>query len=199
MVATSQPAFCKSCHEMQNDYDSWSSSAHAKVTCTACHIGPGVSALIIHKIGSLIHEMPAHFLHFGKYTINENSEVSVDLPSNNCLDCHVRPKGKYFKNLVFVHTKHRELNCAYCHNRIAHSGLKGYKNRATMMLCINCHKKKNKPTHCLFCHTPSIMQKPPTHKSADWVPKAHETQIDIGCTFCHKRNFCSTCHQKIRK
>jgi hypothetical protein len=120
------------------------------------------------------------------------------LPADNCLECHVRPKTKYFKNLIFVHSKHSKQNCAFCHNRVAHKNIKGYKNRLTMAFCIDCHKKNGKPTYCLFCHTPSIMQKPPTHKTADWVPVTHKTKVDAGCTFCHKRDFCLTCHQKIR-
>jgi cytochrome c nitrite reductase small subunit len=196
---TSKPSFCRTCHEMKNDYNSWNSSKHAMITCNACHVGSGMFKLVIHKAGSLVHELPMHYLRSEGQIINEKSEVSINLPSENCLECHVMPKEKYFKNLIFVHAKHKKQKCAYCHNRIAHPNLKEHKSRATMTFCVNCHKKNNEPTHCLFCHTPSIMQKPPTHKTDDWVPQTHKTNVDAGCTFCHKRNFCQTCHQKIRE
>jgi hypothetical protein len=198
LEVSSLPGFCNAmCHEMHNDHTAWNKSEHANVLCINCHIGPGVVRLMYHKVGSLLHEVPIHF--FGdKEHINVDSSLSTEIPSENCMQCHVRPKDKNFRNLVFVHTKHKEFVCAYCHNRIAHPEIKGYKNRATMNFCINCHKKKGKPTNCLFCHTPSIMNKPPTHKSADWVPVSHKSKVDPGCTFCHKREYCLTCHVKIR-
>ncbi|MBI2865958.1 MAG: NapC/NirT family cytochrome c [Chloroflexi bacterium] len=52
---TDSPAFCGTlCHEvMQPEYTTYQASPHARVSCTACHVGPGGSWLVKSKIQGL--------------------------------------------------------------------------------------------------------------------------------------------------
>src|SRR3990172_382168 len=93
LVTTSRPGFCRSCHEMRDDYRAWRASAHKEVSCVSCHIEPGAVNFLTHKVSAL-KEVSAHIAGGYEAPINENSKVSQKLPSASCIACHKSPGKK---------------------------------------------------------------------------------------------------------
>ena len=193
---TSRAAFCKSCHEMQNNYSTWQASAHRNVECISCHVRPGAVNLILDKIEAL-REVVVHFTGPKNIIINQGSELSKTQPSENCTSCHPSPGNKSDGRVKFVHDAHKDsgLTCAYCHNRVAHPGLQGYKERITMPFCIDCHRQKGAPASCTTCHPPSFDLKPSSHKQGNWIDR-HSDLVSSACFTCHenRQKFCDGCH-----
>lgn len=197
LSVTSQPSFCKSCHEMNDDYQAWKVSVHKKVSCTACHIEPGAVNFVAHKISAL-KEVGAHLANSYENPINKHGAVSKNMPSENCTGCHKNLGKISDKDLIYDHGPHlkNNINCAYCHNRIAHPGLKGHASRIAMGVCIDCHLEKEAPVVCRTCHPANFKLSPASHDSAGWA-KGHGKSGDITeCKKCHfdEKRFCLDCH-----
>lgn len=196
IIGTSQTEFCKSCHEMNSDYFSWMSSKHSEVGCASCHIGSGVLNTVSHKVAA-INEVVAHFTSSNLDSINMDSEVSKLLPSRNCLSCHKPPTKKDFGSYIFEHKKHQKTNCAFCHNRTAHSKDGSYQNRLEMKSCTTCHLKKSKSVKCDKCHILASNKKPQTHFADNWM-LTHKSPVTITCTNnCHDKAYCNKCHSEV--
>jgi len=131
--ATSQSAFCGSCHEMQPQYDSWQQSAHRSVDCVQCHVGPGMGNLIRHKLGAVV-QVYEHFT--GTYP--QPIKLSEELPASICLQCHSNVTTGSVGN--FPHPPHLQanLNCTTCHAGLVH-GSAG--ERPSKVDCTSCHGK----------------------------------------------------------
>ncbi|MBE0446785.1 MAG: NapC/NirT family cytochrome c [Actinobacteria bacterium] len=185
--ATSQSGFCQSCHEMKEDYRAWQASTHKDVSCISCHIGPGAINFIQHKIVA-VKEVAYHITGNYEKPINKNATLSESLPSSHCASssCHDSPGKISNERLIFDHDKHKNtnLNCAYCHNRVAHPGLEDYKDRKSMSLCVDCHQEKNGPTKCDACHPAEFERRPASHIKEDW-PKGHDKGDVSACSDCH--------------
>lgn len=194
--ATSKAEFCKKCHEMESDYNAWATSVHKDVECVDCHIGSGAVNFITHKISSS-KEIYRHLTNSFE-VINAESELSKELPSENCIPCHKNPGSVKNAELIFEHKPHLEngLNCALCHNRIAHPGIEGSEERATMEFCVDCHEEKKATTACSDCHPPAFKNtKPSTHTVGKWGSTHGKNDLTI-CSYCHtdSASFCKECH-----
>ena len=52
--ATDRPAFCRAaCHEMAPYANAWTQGPHASVGCVDCHVAPGQTARLTHKVAAL--------------------------------------------------------------------------------------------------------------------------------------------------
>lgn len=195
----SNSEFCgRVCHSQVPEYKAWQNSSHSRITCYACHINPSVIHLFEEKLTAgpigIIDEVGDSF----EKPINAKSEYSQEhLPSERCLRCH-SPEVRTFTatrglNVTSkMHLKHLDagLQCATCHNRIAHLGAENYeplkswspgfkyKNFMTMREgCWRCHTEdvkfrdeetlkivgdKKPPTNCSVCHNPKWNLKPAT-------------------------------------
>ncbi|MEW5705996.1 MAG: NapC/NirT family cytochrome c [Actinomycetota bacterium] len=197
LSATSKPSFCQTCHEMKDDYVAWQSSAHKDVSCNSCHIEPGALNFLKHKIASLS-QVTAHISNNFEKPINKNSEVSEGIKNEQCTSCHKKTKSISTAEIIFNHEIHIQkvgVNCAYCHNRVAHPGVEGHTSRIQMKTCVECHQKKNGPLSCNTCHPSSFKLKPASHEDPSWS-KSHGKGDRSDCGNCHfdQQRFCNGCH-----
>jgi nitrate/TMAO reductase-like tetraheme cytochrome c subunit len=195
--SSSDSNFCTRCHEMKNDHAAWIKSNHSKVDCVKCHIEPGTINLINRKVNAL-GEVASHFTSAYKTPINKDSKLSKTMSSGVCTSCHKVPSKTIYGVTKFSHKEHSKTNCAYCHNRVAHSQIKGYLDRTNMAYCMDCHKNKKESINCNTCHPAGITQKPASHLSGNWV-STHEKSVAKYCTACHDTAFCSDCHKNPKK
>ncbi len=166
LFATSAPGYCNTCHEMKSDYQAWKSSAHTTVGCETCHIGQGAGNFIVGKVSAL-KEVYYHFTNTYEKPINKDSRISKDMPASRCIPCHRthKPPGRVStKTLISIHDPHLEegLRCPFCHNRISHPGITGYRSRIKMSFCVDCHTKNEVSTECTICHPAAFVRTHPT-------------------------------------
>ncbi len=158
---TCRPQFCSYCHEMKPQIDSWKVSTHRNVNCIACHVEPGLVALLKDKLTvapkSLFLKITGNY----EKPINEESKLSEHMSNESCLQCHpmareVTPSP----GLIISHEAHKKINmkCAQCHNRVAHN-IKGYENHLSEEYCFTCHNGVALKNNCELCHTSSFLAK----------------------------------------
>lgn len=199
MLYSAQSSFCGSCHEMQGDYHAWQKSAHSRIDCVKCHIPPGATSFILHKLSAL-REVALHLSRTYPKVINEGSELSEEMESGVCVDvCHAPPGRQESQGVIINHAPHekKKLTCPYCHNRVAHSSLDEYASRITMQFCFECHDGKQAPRGCKVCHTPEFKLTPDSHDKGWRKRHGKEGKEDLeSCYFCHySKKFCNDCHR----
>lgn len=158
------PAFCTSCHLMEEAFHAWENSSHNSLTCHTCHksdYGRDVRRAIL-----VLTENPSQV---GPHT---------RLPTYVCEACHVRGDPKYTKITNHAgHKKHyQELNisCLSCHAQTLHQ----FKPPAEV--CAQCHAEEVKikgmgQLHCLNCHNYLL------NESASLIPTRG------ACLHCHEK------------
>jgi len=196
LAVTEHPAFCKSCHNMDNFFESWQHSSHKDVACVQCHYSPGFAAHVEGKIGA-INQVVSFVTHrYGERPHAEVSNAACQRPG-----CHsdiTENKDTFFKDKVhFSHSLHRDamvpgrdMPCVTCHSQLEkdeHIGI-------SSSTCFLCHfhgdgKAAKQTYNCQTCH------------------EAPEGDIAIGDTsFNHKDFFddrkpekvdCHICHRTI--
>jgi nitrate/TMAO reductase-like tetraheme cytochrome c subunit len=197
---TLKPGFCRTCHEMKVAYNSWEKSPHQGINCLSCHVEPGFLNLLIDKVKAS-KELFLHFTGGYEKPINKGSELSKELPSENCLSCHPEQGKKSSLSVMIDHRPHLKegLNCAYCHNRVGHPQVKQYSERMNMNFCLDCHKKKKGPIRCEACHPEGFKLTPVSHQDKNWKNKhGKEAKESLKpCLYCHynKKAFCDRCHK----
>ena len=183
--------YCTSCKAMQPAEKTWAQGAHKDVSCTQCHIPPGVVAA-------------------SRWRYNEARNVWADylgmtgtsdkghLPSNaNCLKCHPLSKIPNEKNGVRMnHAEHlrlRGLNCSDCHATVSHKRA-GQPEGVSMVTCAMCHNEQGAPDGCDFCHVAPPPSQHAPNFMADHGKKALLNEAD--CLRCHhdRKSFCDKCH-----
>lgn len=154
---TSQPSFCRSCHNMEPYYQSWKTSAHKDIDCTECHMTPGVRGTIQAKTQGLS-QMAKYF------TGTAGTLPWAEVEDASCLrsGCHEARllEGKVdFNGIAFDHTPHltkmrrgKQLKCTSCHSQV----VMGEHMKVTASTCVLCHFK-NEPIGepiggCKGCH-----------------------------------------------
>jgi len=144
MYASSQNAFCNSCHSMNSYYDTWQASKHVDVDCVQCHIAPGMGNLVHAKLngmGQLVDTV------LGRGGLKPSASVS----NESCLrsGCHVLEEvletNKTEGAFLFKHKGHVDLDylgitvkCSSCHSHV-----KGDEHfNINRNACIACHLLK---------------------------------------------------------
>ncbi len=202
IAATCLPGFCGFCHEMDKDVQSWQHSSHAKVNCIACHVEPGLIHLLKDKVmavKSMYYTITSAY--HGK-TINAESELSHEVSAENCERCHSLENRKLTPSngIIMNHEVHmeEEINCAQCHNRVAHVNLANYENHLEMEYCMHtCHNDEVAPRDCSKCHPENFDLIPKDHKEANWLRPTHADNAEEDrkfCQSCHLEKFCFDCH-----
>jgi nitrate/TMAO reductase-like tetraheme cytochrome c subunit len=163
---TNSPSFCSSCHEMQPEYSTYTASAHNEISCVQCHIKPGFTNMITHKMKS-VKEVYYHVTGAPEQIVQTGEEA---VSNQNCLQCHslnrlVTASG----DLKVNHPGHikKGIPCITCHEGVVHAkiasrGLNIESDRGdwtkanldkliqekylrpNMGTCIDCHDKVNK-------------------------------------------------------
>jgi hypothetical protein len=194
---TSTYWFCANgCHKVQDDtIAAYQASTHNKISCMACHmpVGANPATFILHKaeaLGELYMTVTNNY----ELPLNAESMVSLEMASTQCTQCHTKnreitPTG----GVIINHQVHadKEIQCAECHNRIAHndiaakpvlndpkSGEKNHphENFMTMTACFRCHSQEKKPLapgECAACHPKDFPLKPRSHLEPNFFPKNH--------------------------
>jgi len=125
---TSRPEFCASCHEMNQNYKSWQTSAHKNVACLDCHVDPGPVALAKRKVAAL-GEL------YGHITGNYEKPIRARVNFQNCLLCHsgasknpnapdiTTTQGPRAASFPHDDVLEEKTSCLECHQDVAHGTL----------------------------------------------------------------------------
>jgi len=201
---TMSPQFCVKCHVMNPEHVTWSASSHLNVSCTDCHIKPGLGNLLVHKL-SAAKELAIYVT--GTY--EPPIKMSHKLEDMVCTQCHsgnrdFTPSG----DLIIPHDKHaaKKVLCVDCHSGVAHGNIvarkltddgnyavwtaeTGKKQMAKdytepkMNTCLDCHIKRNVTQACEACHLE--ISKPLDHKVQNFLG-THGKLAKAGVDYCNK-------------
>jgi len=205
---TSQPNFCRSCHVMEPYFEAWQTSTHSHVTCTECHIPPGLEGTVHSKFMAMA--MVANYF-TGVY---KRSKPWAEIEDRNCLrsGCHdtrLLQSTVDFRGVKFDHKPHleevrrgRQLRCTSCHSSI----VQGEHITVSESTCFMCHFRpdtlgqQTALAKCTGCHTP------PTGVMAADTSFDHTEMLarKADCSGCHAsevvgdgyvpRERCNSCH-----
>lgn len=183
------PNFCRSCHLMEEGYQSWSNSAHYEVACVECHAHPGFKGYLRAKVAG-IRQASIYFTNSPKPPGTKTFMAEVE--NKRCLGCHSAiseingiakkdlPESLKNIGLNMGHRAHMKsgVKCSTCHQADAHGN----------------KKSKDKLTGKNKIYKRDVMQE------LDTCPKKKE----VICFNCHNGKFyngkkpgedCSTCHE----
>lgn len=125
---SNDPAACKNCHIMNEQFDSWRKGPHhASATCNDCHVPPSFPAKYVAKARNGYHhslgftfqpprpDAPGarEFFHEPIQIKQANSQILQD----NCLRCH----GDLVHDVVRGSTwADNAIRCVQCHRAVGH-------------------------------------------------------------------------------
>lgn len=206
MKYTSSSKFCASCHEMYPEYFTWNVSAHSQISCTTCHVEPGMGNLFIRQIKAS-KELYEHV--FDKFLI----PISLDNPIGNevCLQCHTKTRLITASgDITIPHERHiaKGLECLDCHRGTSHGmiaerqitvggafdlwsssvakeEMKVQYRIPQMITCMECHRSRGITTSCAACH--KEISDPISHRAPEW-------KTDHGKSAEKDLKPCETCH-----
>lgn len=110
------PAACKNCHIMNDEYYSWTKSSHRSVaTCNDCHTPKNfASKWMIKGLNGWNH---SYAFTSGDYhypiQINDRNR---NIAEENCRYCH----SMVTSNLTFHETVSTKIQCTSCHRSVGH-------------------------------------------------------------------------------
>jgi len=214
------------CHNMIPEYKTWEKSAHANVSCVACHTAPGGALTKIAE--DVFVNLPIGIKHFTGYErpINHESKVAEHYEVERCFRCH-NIKTREFtpsEGLTMTseaHQKHLKVGlvCTNCHNRITHKGAEDYepiktwaeeeeeieddfryKNFMDMQEgCLRCHRsKKPKTLRGKTAPTGCTVCHPSSWKALP-VGHAKGWRKGHGPVAQQNFNYCFKCHDETAK
>jgi len=208
--ATSAPQFCSACHIMKPEYTTWQASSHSQVSCTACHVAPGLTNALKHKVVAA----KELYLYLTK-SYELPIRMTEKLPDSRCLKCHsLKRKVSASTDLYIPHKRHYQkgIGCVKCHEGVAHgkvassgmtmggdlkawdkakgASLMTVQNTVPRMdLCMDCHGRRGVTVACEACHSGSM--RPESHQEAAFKTQhGKQAQKNI--------NYCDTCHAFIK-
>jgi hypothetical protein len=191
----SNPTFCiVACHNMAPEVEAWKASSHAKVTCYACHLN---RVSITHLLKMKLVEAPTSMAHtiFGtlEIPINAESEISQeDFKMTRCERCHTNENRKFtFSRGIFMsHIPHKKagINCAVCHNRVAHGGAEEFEPMKSEWEEARGFEYENflhMKEGCFRCHSAN-----PNSRSEETLSLIENGKTPPkACTTCHTKDF----------
>ena len=113
LAKSESPAFCASCHVMEDQHKAWAHSIHKNIKCVDCHLpntGP-----IRHYVWKGIDGMK-DFAYFHTKTYKEPIALSAHgkkVVQENCTQCHAG---------VIDHMMDKKRQCWDCHRKQTHKG-----------------------------------------------------------------------------
>jgi hypothetical protein len=195
VFSTLQPSYYRRYLKLDDRMNHWENSTHSKVTCTQCHVEPGIKGYASFAVRSI----PA----FYSQLVGGASDTNLlSAPSRAaCQKCHttyrtVAPSG----DLLIPHRAHvvvLKMECVECHKDLVHSENRRGFNRPEMETCVEkCHDGDTASNECADCHTSKSA--PKSHEGKDWL-KTHGASADtVDCAKCHSwtPDYCAECHSK---
>jgi cytochrome c-type protein NapC len=152
---------------MAPEYSTYTASAHNQISCVQCHIKPGITNMLTHKVKSL-KEVYYHVTGVPNQIVQHEEEA---VSNQNCLQCHSKNRLVTASgDLKVDHKKHIDegIPCISCHSGVVHAKMAARdlnvgadraqwtskQNtqklieekylRPNMGTCIDCHNKVNK-------------------------------------------------------
>ena len=118
---STDPAACKNCHVMNDQFASWSKGPHhAAARCVDCHLPHEFIPKYLAKADN-------GYRHSTKFTFNNFHEPIMITPRNarilqdNCLNCH----GDFVHEIVRGSTTAKDaVKCVHCHDNVGHGPMK---------------------------------------------------------------------------
>lgn len=194
VIATSTRMFCaESCHIVQDDaIASYKASAHANISCMACHEPVNANPLEFAKAkiksaGEVIPTVAGTY----SFPLNKGSAYALnahEMGSKQCTQCHgTNRKVTPVAGLKIDHAIHAKegVTCTSCHNRAGHDeteivlkleGNSKHEDFTEMNACFRCHGLEGvheAPGECATCHTEGFELVPENHKSGRWLSGEH--------------------------
>lgn len=117
---TNSPTFCASCHEMAPEYSTFTASAHNQISCVQCHIKPGFTNMITHKMKS-VKEVYYHVTGVPEQIVQTEEEA---VSNENCLQCHSKNRLVTASGDLKVNHKghiEKDIPCITCHAGVVHA------------------------------------------------------------------------------
>jgi hypothetical protein len=189
-----RPTFLDRYSNYSSQVQTWEESVHAKVTCQACHVEPGVVSQTKYSARML-----------GEFYITpvlrSRKPALLSTPTNEaCEACHidlrtVSPSGDL--NIPHrAHTDILELDCVACHDFLVHEVSPEGKHTPTMTGCLECHDGEQAKDACATCHTEKST--PENHQTPEWVVIHPDEQDETDCGECHAwvEDWCVECHDR---
>jgi nitrate/TMAO reductase-like tetraheme cytochrome c subunit len=225
IAVTSTPTFCKSCHEMAPEYNTYKITSHSDIACTQCHIPPGPVNLVVHKVEAL-QEVYYHFIGTPPNPIRMEQPISNEV----CMQCHSKNRLVTASgDLIVAHEKHVDKNipCVICHRGVAHAkvverGLNTKdqydhwtaKNapkltvsdytRPNMGTCITCHSQVNQGKEP-WKDVKFAVSEPPEERKVLTKEEQHKQTTNLVLEALSKQQDgvkismnCKTCHRNIK-
>jgi len=216
------PAFCNSCHIMNESFAAWQKSEHKNINCHECHhlsIGE-LNALMVSAFIRRTEKVPVRY---GK----------IIVPWKYCITCHWEEDERYPTAIKInesnLHSKHyfmQKIECSKCHGyRVhkfsleerycleCHKGKEVHGEGMVDLPCLNCHTDRTPtllpgPMKCLFCHGDDSVRRQMIHEStldvkhfqpseelikkATKINRPQDAPMKFFCYQCHKP------HEKVR-
>ena len=118
---STDPAACKNCHIMNDEYDSWRKGPHHAVAgCVDCHLPQEF-------ISKYIAKSENGYYHSKGFTLEDFHEPIMIKPKNsqilqnNCLRCH----DAFVHDIVAGSTTAADaIRCVHCHRGVGHGAMK---------------------------------------------------------------------------
>lgn len=194
VVSTLQPDYYRRFPSLGVRMDHWETSTHARVSCVACHVGPGIGG----ALDFAVRAVPAFYSQLAQGPLTTNLLRAPERDA--CQKCHtqyrkVAPSG----DLLIPHKAHVEIlrmECVACHKNLVHSMNRRGFNRPEMEGCLTCHDGDTASNECHDCHTGK--QAPSTHRAKDWLQAHGNAAETMDCGECHDwtPDYCADCHEK---
>jgi len=204
LIATVYEPSCTGCHSMAAQVNAQKTSAHANVTCQACHQGSTAVRRFAFRqtvmYGMVLKVLPV-------------SSAQASVSNTSCTACHAQGDvGKGANGMVTsngLQIAHvpctRGQNCIDCHGGVGHLISTQLPLSYSMSQCIACHTKHQlDSSDCSKCHvggTPSTSQTSSRVSSSSFSithgpnwEQLHGAGDLSTCTSCHSQSDCARCH-----
>jgi nitrate/TMAO reductase-like tetraheme cytochrome c subunit len=191
--AMDTPDYCSSCKATQAAGESWAESPHSTVSCTECHVPPGVVDAVEWRTRESLNV-------WADYLNVPQVPTRGERPGNdNCLKCHdvenLPPDNGVVRMPHQAHVDLRNLTCADCHTQVAHPKPGKSGDEVSMAVCSMCHEEASATDQCDFCHLEE--QETDVHPK-DYLETHGRQALDDpeSCLRCHhsEESFCDPCH-----
>jgi nitrate/TMAO reductase-like tetraheme cytochrome c subunit len=191
--ATDTPSYCSSCKATEAAGESWEQSLHSTVSCTECHVPPGVVNAAKWRTREWLN-IWADYLNVPQ--VAQRGEH----PSNdNCLRCHTVDNLPEDNGVVRMphepHLNLRNLVCADCHDQVSHPDPGASGQEVSMAVCSMCHEQTASSGACDYCHLEP--QDEDVHPRDYIETHGQQALADLeACLRCHhsEDEFCDACH-----
>jgi hypothetical protein len=185
---------CTLCHRSSAFVAETNKSAHTDVSCTRCHVQPGVSS----RIGYAYHMIFGMLLRVSPTGTGPISGI----PNETCRSCHevVMQRTVTRNGLSIKHSLcSKGRQCTDCHSQTAHGAATTWPLTAQMSQCLECHATSAVRSNCTKCHAArSERQRLLTGEWAvthgpNWK-QTHGMGSLSTCAACHPNDYCVRCH-----